>query len=68
MLASVSFLAPVHITFPVRNISAVQRGECIRMMTPRKRLGEYSEFLVRELMVFRSSSQSTENVATMFLK
>lgn len=68
MSASISFRAPVQMTLPVRKISAVHLGECIRMMTPRKRLGEYSEFLVRELIALRSSSQFTEKVATIFLQ
>lgn len=64
--ASTSFLAPVQTNLPDRKISAVHRGSRIRIITPWKRDGLYSEFLVWKLIRRKFRSQPRFTVATQF--
>lgn len=63
-----SFLAPVQTSLPDLKISAVHLGSLIRITTPWKRDGLYSEFRVRKFMFCRFNSQPRFTVDTQFLR
>lgn len=67
-LDSSSLLAPVQTSFPDRKMSAVARGFRIRIISPVKRAGLYSEFLVRMLMYVRFNSVPRFTVDTTFCR
>ena len=64
---SSSLLAPVHTILPELNMSAVVRGERMRMMTAAKRFGLYSALRAYRAIFFNSSVQPRFTVLTMFL-
>lgn len=66
-LESSSLLAPVQTILPELNMSAVVRGERMRIITAAKRFGLYSAFLAYRAIRFSSSVHPKLTVLTMFL-
>ena len=64
---SASLLAPVHTILPELNMSAVVRGDRMRIITAAKRFGLYSAFRAYNAIFFNSNEQPKLTVLTIFL-